>query len=73
MFMYISNINKIDNKQLFSCNEDIAKKLINEYKIPLLSQRDGIFYFSKTNKLIQIVKYSEKKLIKGGEIHEQNN
>lgn len=52
--MFILNPENIQNK--FQCDEDLAMRLIREYKIPILSKKQDIYYFSKTDKLKNILK-----------------
>lgn len=53
MSMYITNPSSLSNT--YKCNKRIAQYLINQHKIPLLSQKDGVFYFTRTDKLQNII------------------
>lgn len=50
--MYIRNAEVVTNK--YECKKRIANHLINK-GIPLLSQKDGIFYFAQTENLQKVL------------------
>ena len=53
--MYIKNIDSSPPlSNLYECNKKTADYLI-VHEIPLLSKKDGVFYFSKTDKLQAVI------------------
>ncbi len=51
--MFVTNSSSLLNKIV--CGKRLADRLINVYEIPLLSQEDDKYYFSKTKKLEDIL------------------
>jgi len=49
--MYIVNPDVLENQ--YECNGIIAKYLMEDCGIPLLSRKGGVFYFAKTDELKQ--------------------
>ena len=54
--MFINNPSTLSN--IYSTKSEIIKDYLIKNKIPLLSNQEGVFYFSDTSKLRQIINSS---------------
>jgi hypothetical protein len=48
--MYVTNIESLSKDELFTCGKTMSKYLI-KHGAYLLSNKDGIYYFAKNDKL----------------------